>query len=507
MKTFKRMISCIIVILLLIGVLGKVSDITQRKDSDYKYKPFFEHANDIDVLFVGTSHMLNAVFPMELWNDYGITSYNFGGHSNELATTYWVLMNALDYAKPKVVVVDCFKLISEKKAHSQFEYLHVSLDAFPLSWTKIKAANDLLDDSGMDSLLEEKEIELSEKHTRVGLLWDYSVYHTRWKDLTMNDFEPETTIEYGADSRVRIVEPMSFVNNPGLTTESDSVGETYLKRIIEECQNRDIKVVLAFIPYPIYKEDRWLEINRAAEIADEYGVEYINCIDLGLVDYDTDMYDPKSHLNPSGAMKVTDYFGRVLSEKYTLPDHRGDQQYEYWDEDYCTYREYKNQRLHKQNDLNTYLMLLGDKHYGYIMSIGDPNIFNDTVTMRLLKNKGVDVDKINDDTKYIIICGQNTQVINSDIKENNIYGNITISFDNNGEYSIHKGPEKLCTLSTDTLSRTEQAITVNAFELSNSNQIIDTSTFAIEKTTDPNERKPDDNGVVVLNSRARRIKQ
>ena len=178
-QLLKRVLSCVMVFLLLIGVLGTSSDIMQRKDSDYKYKPFFDHAKDMDALFIGTSHVLNGVFPMELWNDYGITSYNFGGHGNEIATTYWVLMNALDYVTPKVVVVDCFKLISAKKSHSQFEYLHVSLDAFPLSWTKVKTAFDLLDDPGMDVLLEQKDLALNEKHTKLGLIWDYSVYQVK----------------------------------------------------------------------------------------------------------------------------------------------------------------------------------------------------------------------------------------------------------------------------------------------------------------------------------------
>lgn len=516
-QLLKRVLSCVMVILLLIGVLGTSSDIMQRKDSDYKYKPFFDHAKDMDALFIGTSHVLNGVFPMELWNDYGITSYNFGGHGNEIATTYWVLMNALDYVTPKVVVVDCFKLISAKKSHSQFEYLHVSLDAFPLSWTKVKTAFDLLNDPGMDVLLEQKDLALNEKHTKLGLIWDYSVYHTRWKDLSQNDFEPETTIQYGADSRIRIVEPQNIVPNTGLTTESESIGERYLKKIIEECQNRDIDVVLTFLPYPVYKEDRWMEVNTAAKIADEYGVEYIDFINMDLVDYSVDMYDPASHLNPAGAMKVTDYLGKTLREKYNLEDHRSDPQYSHWTEDYNIYKESKNQRLNEQNDLNTYLMLLEDNHYGYLMSIGDPSIFSDDVTVELLKNKGVNIDEINQETKYIFVCGKNSQVINETISmemdtENKVNikpayknGGFAITPAGNGKYIVLKGSEKLCTFTENALSQPDQAISVNVFEIDNPDHIVNNSTFAIDHSRKTNKRAPNKDGVVILSSSARRI--
>lgn len=68
--------------------------IVARKDSYFKYEPFFKQEENFDVLFMGTSHVLNAVYPMELWNDYGIVSYNFGGHGNYLPTTYCIMKNA-----------------------------------------------------------------------------------------------------------------------------------------------------------------------------------------------------------------------------------------------------------------------------------------------------------------------------------------------------------------------------------------------------------------------------
>ena len=229
-------------------ILSRATDIMQRKSSDYKYIPFFEHAEDIDVLFMGTSHVINAVFPMELYNDYGITSYNFGGHSNQLATTYWVMKNSLDYAKPKLMVIDCLALEGMQKTSSNFSYVHLSLDTFPLSTTKVSAVNDLLEDEEIDRLINEGTITETEKRTKLGLLWDYSVYHTRWEEnLGIGEFEPESTLEYGAESRVQIAAPGQIANNPGTTFTNETVGMQYLRKMIEECQSNDIDVLLIFI--------------------------------------------------------------------------------------------------------------------------------------------------------------------------------------------------------------------------------------------------------------------
>ncbi len=42
------------------------------------YIPFLKNRTNYDIFFMGSSHMHNGIFPMQLWNDYGITSYNLG---------------------------------------------------------------------------------------------------------------------------------------------------------------------------------------------------------------------------------------------------------------------------------------------------------------------------------------------------------------------------------------------------------------------------------------------
>ena len=105
-KILSAIISFVIVGLLVVCGLSGLSDITERKESKNKFSDFYEQEENYDVLFIGSSHVLNGVFPMELWKDYGIVSYNLSGHGSRGAVNYWILKNALEYTTPKLVVID-----------------------------------------------------------------------------------------------------------------------------------------------------------------------------------------------------------------------------------------------------------------------------------------------------------------------------------------------------------------------------------------------------------------
>lgn len=480
-KTLGRVLSCVIALVLLLFSLGKATDILQRKASDIKYSPFFEHAEDYDVLFLGSSHVMNAVFPMELWDEYGITSYNFGGHGNMIPTSYWVLMNALDYSQPKVVVIDCLGLKRQIKTTVNYSYVHLSMDAFPLTITKIKAVNDLLDDPEIERRISDGSLVEAEKRTKIGLLWDFSVYHSRWEELSRDDFAISPTKEYGAQSRIGIAEPVPMIENPGSTFE-ETVATDYLNRLIEECKERDIAVLLIYLPYPVADKLDWMEINTAHEIAKECNVNFIDFLDENIVDFNVDLYDSDSHVNPAGAWKITDFLGKFLTDKYQVEDHRNDEKYSYWDEDYDTYQRMKEERLGKETDLNTYLMLLEDDDYGYIMSIGDPSIFADTTTLRLLEHKGIDVSAISEATKYILVCGKDALVLNAEVEFDSNYGDWSICPSGEDRFGVYKNNEELFVLGTESLNIKEGAVTVSVFHLDDRERIIDKSEFATSET-------------------------
>ena len=446
-KIAKRLIGCAAILVLIAVMLAKAADVTELKLSRIKFHNFFEHAEEFDVLFIGSSHMVNGVFPLELWHDHGITSFNLGGHANHIPTTYWEYMNALDYADPDVVVIDCLMLGGTQKTTGRFSMVHRALDPFPLSVTKIKAAMDLADDPVTERLVADGSVVDSERRSALGLLFNFGVFHARWSELTEEDFNPSLNIEYGAESRVQLAAPGVIAENPGTVLEEETLGVQYLKKIVDECKAHGREAVLIYLPYPITTEPAWIDANSVEKLAEEWDVPYINFLNENVADLRTDCYDADSHLNPSGAFKVTDYLGDFLTERFSLADHRGEAAYGHWDEDYALYENEKDSRLADITDLNTYLMLLSDDLYGYTMEVGDARIFEDETTKALLEYKGADAEVLTEGT-----------------------------------------------------SAAENEIIVHAFHAGDESVVVDTAKFVIYDGI--NERAPEETGITLLKSRA-----
>ena len=104
-RSVKTFVQVVVSVLLLAIMVLYTSKILERKDAYVKYEAFFKEENDFDVLFFGSSNMQHMVIPLQLWNEYGITSYNFGNTSERLPVTYWTIKNALEYTNPKVVCI------------------------------------------------------------------------------------------------------------------------------------------------------------------------------------------------------------------------------------------------------------------------------------------------------------------------------------------------------------------------------------------------------------------
>lgn len=374
-SVFKRAFCVLLCLALAVGGIAALTGITQRKDSVGKYSTFWTDCNDLDILYLGTSHILNAAFPMELWSEYGYTSYNLGGNSNTMVISYWTLMNALDYTTPKLVVLDCFETSYDDKCRSTF-FAHHSLDAFPLSSTKVAAIYDIF------SAPEDRQL-------RSDFLFKFSLYHTRWKELTASDFIHESKADKGAEPKIGISAPAeSSPTDEILSPSLDNTGFLYLDKIIDECEKRGIDILLTYLPFPA-PEKSWMEANYVQTLAQERGLDYINFLKLDIVDFTTDCLDSTSHLNPSGAKKVTHYLGEYIREHYDIADHRGDKAYAHWDDDLIKYLDTKAGQMFESDDLSVWLMLLSDSYFDCCIYIKPQSpLLADKTVQSLILNLG-----------------------------------------------------------------------------------------------------------------------
>ena len=438
-KYIWRSVSCLIVLAMILGGLWRLFVLTERKDSYTKYAPFYEQDANFDVLFMGTSHVRNGFFPMELWNDYGIVSYNFGGSANPLSITYWQLVNAFDYTHPQLVVIDCHKLEYDHKLREDSSLAHISLDSIPLSRNKLRALDDLFDTAG----------------ERMEFLFDFSVYHNRWEELERSDFYPAVTKGMGATSQIAVASPGSCASiDPSEKLEKNTIGVMYLEKMIQFCQERNVEVLLTYIPFPASAETL-RNANRVHDIAEEYDVKYLDFETLkSQLNFSTDLYDP-THLNPSGARKITSYIGSYIMQNYTISDQRNNPSYYDWFDKYDDYMEMKANNLKKQTELKSELMLLHDKNFSYSIYLQEnTSVLDDSVISSLLENIGINPSEINRQIPSMITVDNTTGTVSYTTLAESVstsYGDMTLSNSENGRSICMNGEEQLKMAAADNI--------------------------------------------------------
>ncbi len=321
-KKVKAFVQVVAGILLLALMVLYASKVLERKDAYKKYEAFFREENDFDVLFFGSSNMQLMVNPLQLWNEQGITSYNFGNTSERLPVTYWTIKNALEYTTPKVVVIEVSQYGDSLKYKDMYS-VHLAWDRFPLSMTKIKAVYDVLEPSD----------------PRHELLFDIILYHDRWKELTAEDFSGKFSRErgYTANHEYMVFDRPKYEYRLDVDA-TKTEGVAYLEKTVEELQEKGIQVVFVHSP-EVNTEEKQARINAASVTAEKYGVPFIDftVIEEAVVDYATDMSDT-DHVNIQGAAKLTHYLGEFLMNNYKLTSHAGDESYADWNADYEQFR-------------------------------------------------------------------------------------------------------------------------------------------------------------------------
>ena len=410
-----RLVSCMMVGAMFSLGAWKLTALVERKDTIAKYMDFYAQRENFDVLFFGTSHVRNGIYPMELWKDYGIISYNFSGSNNPLATSYWMLVNALDYTQPKVAVIDCSHLAWDGKASANTHFTHFSFDAVPLSMNKLRAVFDIF----------------PEVDKRMEFILKLRIYHDRWKGLSQEDFIVIPHPEKGAWAKLGVAVPKK-VNHIPLEDKmtKNTISTRYLEKIIELCTNKNITVLLTFLPFPA--TDGFIrESHRVFDIAKKYKLNYLSWETLkDKIDFDIDFYDSDHHMNFSGGRKISKYIGKYLKDQYHIQDQRHNPKYKHWHDDYINYRIARMELIKKAStSVKNILMLLSDRNYSYAVYFPNGRLYQDKIVTKLLCNTGIDEEQvISQSPDLIVVDNKNCNISYCKVNEtaDSSFGKITV---------------------------------------------------------------------------------
>lgn len=351
-------------------ILLHMQKITSNKSQLELPASYFETDERTDVIFLGASTVTFGLYPMELWNTYGYTSFNLGSGEQTFAMSYYLLKESLQRNHPSLVVLDCGRAYRDELAGAA-SHLHWVTDTMPLlSKTRFDMINEL-------------SAEYTQKE-KMALLFPILRYHVRWEELTKRDFEAnEKEMTYGAKVNSKVnydgpYEPFDINTENALGAGSMD----YLQRIIDLCRQSDTDLLLLTIPLTGLCDDISQETYRQRvsaayameDFAAERGVPYLNLIDkaeqLG-IDPETDSQDGL-HLNYRGSVKLTDYIGEYIHNSFNVKDHRNEKGYESFEEDYQAYLEYLPEGILKTvQRLDVYLewlkMIRNDDRYTIII--------------------------------------------------------------------------------------------------------------------------------------------
>ncbi len=349
-----------VVVCLTALLLAGMSVFLQRPENVSKDRVFYESEDTYDVLFFGSSHSCLGILPMELWKEYGITSYNLSNAAQWLSVDYWFLQDALKTQKPSLVVLDTYTTALDGQYAADYGEPHTILDEMPFSRLKWNAVWDIM-----------------EEDTRLEMMFPFSVYHNDWDSITERYFRERIEYQKGAyeNSSIGIPDWVPVQEQETVTPQPENIIETsntdYLRKCIELCQENEIQVLLLLTPFTyaegeaVYTEFLMQQCEDAAyAIAAEYGVPLLDGIQERAIDPRTDYYDV-GHLNASGARRWTDYVGGYCQEAFGLVDHREDASYSSWWTDYQDYMNWKLDSMKTAPELYSYMTALSDTDFNF----------------------------------------------------------------------------------------------------------------------------------------------
>lgn len=283
---------------------------------------YYDDPTDHNVVFIGDCELYENISPVYLWENFGINSYIRGSAQQLIWQSYYLAEETVEREHPDVIV---FNVLSMKYNTPQNEaYNRMTLDGMKWSSSKV------------DSI----KASMTEEESMVEYMFPLLRYHSRWSDLNADDFNylfHRDKVTFNG-YYMRVDEKPADDNIPkGRPIIDYQFGDTayqYLDKLTKLCKDNDIELILvkapSLFPYWYPQWDKQMEDYAAAN-----DLTYINFLDyqdsIGL-DWDKDTYDGGLHLNLSGAEKLSEYFGQILSNDFNVPDRRGEEDLEkYWD--------------------------------------------------------------------------------------------------------------------------------------------------------------------------------
>ena len=320
LKTWlRRAVGAILFVVILTVMVLRLDSALMLIQEDNLCGRYYKYPKDTyDVIFLGSSFSLYGIYPMELYRDRGIASYNLSTGNQSIEASYYLAKEAIEKDHPSLIVLDCNMAWTGQETMKS-QYIHYITDTMPyLSKNRIEMIKNLSEE-GEDLM---------------PIVFPLIAYHSRWQELTYEDALPQAKeMVYGCKvtSRTEAADPFKDPEKVEITLPDTSV--KYLQKLIDLCKESDTQ--LLFISVPVLGRNkffsqsgfntRWSAAGEVGKLAAANDVPCLNYFaewkKLGF-DLEKEAMDGE-HINRWGAIRFTNIIGEYLQENYDLPDRRG----------------------------------------------------------------------------------------------------------------------------------------------------------------------------------------
>lgn len=289
---------------------------------------FYELDEDsIDTLIIGSSQVISGISPMELYQSAGLSAYSLGTEQQPVLCSYYLIREALN-TQPNLKAVifevtELFNVCSEANYRKGLDYL-------PLNAAKWEAIQTHV------AWAEKREAEENGETAPSALSYVLPIiaYHDRWSQLEQADFT------YWRQDRTDPYRGFSIQTNRGDEGAYEPLGEDAtaalaqpdpeameaFTNLVNLCKERSIDLLLLKTPRSDWTAE---EHNTTSLLAEQNDLAFLDFNTPQLqkdIDYDyaTDnLLRSPTHLNLSGAQKVSAYLGDYLTKHCAVADVRG----------------------------------------------------------------------------------------------------------------------------------------------------------------------------------------
>lgn len=328
---YKKKIKTMLVLGLTIGLVAVICKllnylyVTPDNFSRVLFHNYYEEKENIDYLYLGSSHLYCGINPYLLDEINDGYNYNLGTSMQLLNSSYHLLREADKKHDIKQVFVEMYYSCSTGGDYTSRIWTNWRVtDYMKPSWNRLSL---MLRKNSSENYLETflPFIRYRSKLFDVNHIVDnikakQEENYKKYRYITENSYGMEAF--YGKGYCMRDWELQESLIMDSCTMSEEPMleeAEEYLRKIIEYCQKNEIEITL--FSAPMYEvqllsvDDYDAYVNQVNDIAEEYGISYYDfnlCKEELLSIQDKSYFSDIGHLNPKGSEIFTKVFWKVM---------------------------------------------------------------------------------------------------------------------------------------------------------------------------------------------------